>query len=205
MYKVFFKESSFLLTDDRNLIKKSEDIHIFTNVQEMRTLVYDNIEQKHSFNIIIYHTNAETLFTHFKSLFTFVHAAGGAVIDQNSVLAIMRMGMLDLPKGHVELNEEIPDCAIREVEEECGVKDIEIVTPLPSTYHIYPYQNEWRLKQSHWFEMRAKNINHIQPQTEEGIEEVFWLDISAIPSCLAKIFPSLIPIFEWIYQNRAIN
>jgi 8-oxo-dGTP pyrophosphatase MutT (NUDIX family) len=35
---------------------------------------------------------------------------------------ILRLGKWDLPKGKMEKNEEPMICAIREVEEECGIK-----------------------------------------------------------------------------------
>ena len=145
MYKVFFKESFFLLTEDRNLIKKSDDIHIFTNIEQLRAQVFPYIESNKPFTVTIFHHNIDELFAAFSSLFVFVHAGGGAVVDQNNLLAIKRMGMLDLPKGHLEEGEIITQCAIREVEEECGISGLSILSPLPSTYHIYMFYNEWRL------------------------------------------------------------
>ena len=49
-------------------------------------------------------------------------AAGGWVENgEGQVLWIHRLGQWDLPKGKWEPNESIEDCAMREVEEECGV------------------------------------------------------------------------------------
>ena len=54
-------------------------------------------------------------------------AAGGWVVNEfNEVLWIFRLGFWDLPKGKVETNENIKECAIREVIEECGLSQISL-------------------------------------------------------------------------------
>jgi len=43
----------------------------------------------------------------------------------------------DLPKGKVNLGETFEQTAVREVMEECGLQELEIINPMLSTYHSY--------------------------------------------------------------------
>ena len=67
-----------------------------------------------------------------------IEAAGGLVYNSDKkALMIFRNGKWDLPKGKIELGELIEECAIREVEEECGIYDLQIENKLIDTYHTY--------------------------------------------------------------------
>ena len=56
----------------------------------------------------------------FCSKHTLIEAAGGLVYNiENQLLMIFRNNKWDLPKGKLEVGENIQECAIREVEEEC--------------------------------------------------------------------------------------
>ena len=61
----------------------------------------------------------------------------------------------DLPKGKLEENESIEQCAVREVEEECNMRLLKIVSKLPSTYHCYPYKGAWAFKTTYWYKMTS--------------------------------------------------
>ncbi|MES2621219.1 MAG: NUDIX domain-containing protein, partial [Bacteroidota bacterium] len=113
----------------------------------------------------------------FMDIANLVMAGGGIVTnEQNELLLIFRRGKWDLPKGKIEVNEKITDGALREVEEETGVL-IESVDQKPIiTYHAYHLKGKNCLKETHWFEMKAKaGQTHLTPQTEEGIDEVRWV------------------------------
>lgn len=104
-----------------------------------------------------------------------IDAAGGVVRDPDGrVLFIFRNGKWDLPKGKVEKGEEIRKAAIRECEEECGVRDLKIVRKLNPTYHMYILNEKLHLKTTHWFEMRIPQHQQVVPQMEEGITLVEW-------------------------------
>ena len=54
----------------------------------------------------------------FCSNYKIIEAAGGLVFnDKNKILMIFRNGKWDLPKGKLEIGEQIQDGAIREVKE----------------------------------------------------------------------------------------
>ena len=72
-----------------------------------------------------------------------IDAAGGFVQNsERQLLMIFRNGKWDLPKGKLETDEDIKDCAKREVEEECGVNNLRIVSQLQNTYHTYDINQE---------------------------------------------------------------
>ena len=67
----------------------------------------------------------------------YVRAAGGVVeASDGSLLAIVRNGRYDLPKGKVELGETLLQAAHREVEEETGLKVLPATRnpPKPTTF-----------------------------------------------------------------------
>lgn len=191
MYKVFFKENSFLLTDAKTSAKNDPASFVYTNLQTLHDFVYTLLNGTHTFHVTVYADDAEELFTVFQSLFTVVKAAGGLVQQEDSLLMIKRLGMYDLPKGHIENCESVETCAVREVTEECGVKDLTVEQPLKDTWHLYYRDEKWQLKRTYWFRMSCLPRQQLTPQTEEDIEEVFWLKIRDIPKIMPYTYASL--------------
>lgn len=196
MYKVFFKENSFLLTDTKTSTKNDPVFFVYTNLQTLHDFVYTLLNGTRTFHATIYADNADELFTVFQSLFTVVGAAGGVVQQADSLLMIKRLGMYDLPKGHIENCESIEACALREVTEECGVKELTVEQMLKDTWHLYYRDEKWQLKHTYWFRMSCPAGQQLTPQTEEDIEEVFWLKIRDIPKILPYTYASLRSVFR---------
>ncbi len=69
------------------------------------------------------------------------HAAGGVVIRENGrmmlLLEVAGRKELRLPKGHIEDGETVEQAAVREVQEETGYADVEIVDDLGSVTHTF--------------------------------------------------------------------
>lgn len=108
--------------------------------------------------------------------YNLIQAAGGVVYnDKDQVLMIFRNEKWDLPKGKLEDGENIQQCAIREVEEECGIGNLKITDRLPSTYHVYEMNNKSMLKHTYWFRMKTDFTSKLVPQIEEGITKVEWV------------------------------
>src|SRR5215831_16424428 len=60
-----------------------------------------------------------------------IKAAGGLVLnDHEEVLLIYRRNMWDLPKGKLDEGEKLRAAALREVQEETGLKNLEIVSSI---------------------------------------------------------------------------
>lgn len=195
MYKVFFKESCFLLTDNQNLLKEGDIGWVHKDFITTKNFIYQTLEKEGPFKAVLYGEDPEDLFTIFKSCFTYVKAGGGAVVQDSGVLVIKRLGMFDLPKGHLEHGETIEQCAVREVEEECGLKQVSILSPLATTLHIYYRNASWFLKKTYWYRMSARPGQSLTPQTEEDIEEVFWYPIHDLSRIADRTYPSLREVF----------
>jgi 8-oxo-dGTP pyrophosphatase MutT (NUDIX family) len=133
----------------------------------------------------------------FCSGFNLIEAAGGLVSNQeNKVLMIFRNGKWDLPKGKLELGECIESCAIREVEEECGVSGLEICNKLLDTFHTYDLKGEKILKKTYWYNMSCSFSGDLIPQTEEGITEVCWVDMDSVKDKLSNSYSNIKDVFE---------
>jgi len=110
----------------------------------------------------------------FKKLFYYIEAAGGFIVKDTNFLFIHRHGRWDLPKGKLEKKETIEKAAVRECEEECGIKNLMIQKALASTFHIYAYKDGFALKQTFWFYMTTNFNGELVAQTEEDIDQVRW-------------------------------
>lgn len=123
--------------------------------------------------------------------YVFVQAAGGLVRNTNNeLLFIFRNGKWDLPKGHKEFGEKIDETAIREVEEECGLKDLIMGDKLGVTYHTYYINGHQEIKETHWYNMKTQTMELI-PQKEEGIEKAEWIGKDKIEGVIDDCYLSL--------------
>jgi 8-oxo-dGTP pyrophosphatase MutT (NUDIX family) len=121
-----------------------------------------------------------------KKHFHYIEAAGGFIEHVRKWLIIRRHDRWDLPKGKLEKNESAPHAAVRECEEECGVRNLRITRELSPTYHIYPYKGTFALKKTFWYYMQTEFAGQLQPQLEEHITEVRWCDLKEITGTVLK-------------------
>ena len=129
--------------------------------------------------------------------YVLIEAAGGLVYnDKNQLLMIFRNGKWDLPKGKLEVGENIEQCAIREVEEECGISELLITQQLQETYHTYEINGQQTLKCTYWFEIQSSFKGNLVPQTKEGITAVVWVDEQDIAEKLENSFGNIIELLK---------
>lgn len=126
-----------------------------------------------------------------KKTFRMAPAAGGIVVNGGKFVAIVRNGIPDLPKGHIEKGETPEQAAQREVEEETGIGKLQIVRELPSTWHCYQLGEEWRLKHTYWYLIESDEAILPKPQTEEGISEIKLIGNESIDGFLKNTFRSI--------------
>jgi len=126
---------------------------------------------------------------------TLIEAAGGLVKNDNGeYLFIYRNGKWDIPKGKIEKDEKVKTAAVREVEEECGIKVSELGEKICKTYHVYMNRGELVLKKTHWFNMRCEGVCALKPQVEEGITDARWFTKEHIEPIIANTFPSIMDV-----------
>jgi ADP-ribose pyrophosphatase len=121
MYKVFVNEKKLTLS------KYPEDIEKKLRFEGFATLeiAVDLLENTSCPELNVYGENIEDLWEDFTHMFKVVEAAGGVVSNKNGeILFIRRMGKWDLPKGKIEKGESLEQAAIREVEEETGIREL---------------------------------------------------------------------------------
>lgn len=146
---------------------KNLSVAYFNGVLSELKLVFTNKIQKN---------NLQSLY---RNQFTLIPAAGGMVYnDKKEVLLIYRKEKWDLPKGKIEPYEPTNECAIREVQEETGVKKLQIIEKLATTYHEYTLNDVPILKKTEWFLMNSNYIEELNPQLIEDITQVVWKPLS---------------------------
>lgn len=123
--------------------------------------------------------------------FRMAPAAGGVVAVDGKFVSIVRHDIPDLPKGHIEKGESPEQAALREVEEETGISQLQIVKALPSTWHCYLEHEQWTLKRTYWYLMGTTEAVQPKPQTEEGITEIKLIGNEEIEDFLKETFRSI--------------
>ncbi len=119
-------------------------------------------------------------------------AAGGLVQNtQGDILFMFRRGKWDLPKGKLDEGETIEACAVREVEEETGLINIDLGKLIGITNHEYTMDKVLYEKETHWYEMKVNEEQILVPQTEEDILELKWVNKLALNQYLANSYDNI--------------
>lgn len=189
MQKIFVGNKPIVLTtkieketDFKNLMIDSVDI--IRVLQLLKKNKYKSVR--------LVGSNEDELLESFLKLLPNVIAGGGKVFNSKGhVLFIYRNGKWDLPKGKAEANETIDQTALREVEEETGIRDLSICKPLEITYHIFKRNNKILLKKTYWFEMYSSYEGDFKPQEKEGITKVKWIDPKKLKKVKKNIYANI--------------
>ena len=127
-----------------------------------------------------------------------IEAAGGLVFNKDGdILMIFRNGKWDLPKGKLETGESIEECAIREVEEECGISGLIIENKIKDTYHTYILEEENILKKTYWYKMNTDFNGELMPQIEEGITKVSWVEKDHIAEKMRNSYSNISDVLDY--------
>ncbi|WP_447641872.1 MULTISPECIES: NUDIX hydrolase [Chitinophagaceae] len=121
-------------------------------------------------------------------------AGGGLVLNaKNELLMIFRLAHWDLPKGKWEEGETIEECAVREVEEETGIQNVQLKELVGLTYHEYfnKYTQEDVIKETHWFLMSIPDQQNLVPQISEDIAKAEWVPLDKVPEKLSLAYPAI--------------
>ena len=189
MLQIFYKEKPIIISDKKSDLKNSLiiDPELVENLDLLKLLTKKKIN-----SIGVFSNEFELIINIFKKKFPEIIAAGGKVINNKSeILFIYRNKKWDLPKGKAEKNENISQTALREVEEETGIKNLSIIKPLDKTYHIFKRGGKNYLKTTYWFEMKSDFNGKFKPQKKEGITRVEWIGIENLSSILPKSYANI--------------
>lgn len=199
MYKVFVNDKPIIFTTS---LKNEEDfsVYIYKNTI-IEELIYKLKVGKLN-GVYIYSNNLIEDWKDFKIKFKIITAAGGLVLNESKkVLFIYRGNKWDLPKGRVEEGENLMEAAIREVEEECGIEKLIISRELLITYHLFMQQNEYRLKETHWYLMFSNYEGSLTPQLEEGITKAEFKAEEETNKALQNTFANIIMVYKSYVNN----
>ena len=158
--------------------------------------------QMDSISVIV--NNYESAKEYLKSHFKIVKAAGGIVRKGDKILMIYRLKMWDLPKGKLNNGEKPKKGAVREVQEECGIK-VTVGKKICNTWHTYSLNGKKILKKTSWFAMECLDDSKMVPQKEEDIEEVKWLKTKDLFHGLKDSYQSIQYVFQRYKEKFKYN
>ncbi|MCB0375468.1 MAG: NUDIX domain-containing protein, partial [Sinomicrobium sp.] len=185
-YEVFINEYPIILT---NTIGRETDFKLFLldtfSIEEILKQFHEGcIAKAH-----IYYPDAELLIKKFRHKIPAITAAGGLVRNaKGEILFIYRNGKWDLPKGKLNRREITEQAAVREVEEETGVKGLIVDEFIKKTYHIFKNNGNYRFKETYWYAMHTDYDGALVPETKENIEEVVWKNSEQIREALKNSY-----------------
>lgn len=197
MYKVFVKDRPIIVSTEQSMGPPYQTFPL--RATELKPII-KALNKGQMTHVHLYHKNAEKIERHLKRKLPFFIAAGGLVTNQNGeVLFIYRNDKWDLPKGHVEDDESLEAAALREVEEETGVRDLKIEQFLKTTYHIFKRNGEYRLKITYWYEMTTDYNGALKPQKKEGIKKAKWKSLKKSKKALQNSYENIKLVFPEHY------
>jgi 8-oxo-dGTP pyrophosphatase MutT (NUDIX family) len=194
MYKVFVNERPLILTN--KLSETANSKYFMLNGDAIQEAI-DSLRKKKLEKAFIYHPNHEEILKKFTKKIPLEVAAGGVVTNKKGkVLFIYRNDKWDLPKGKLDKGESIEECAVREVEEETGVKKLKIENFLQTTYHVFKRRGVYKLKEVHWYAMKTSYQGKLKGQKSEGIEKVKWKGPKKIEEALQNSYINIKILFR---------
>jgi 8-oxo-dGTP pyrophosphatase MutT (NUDIX family) len=178
-YKIYYNNSVLLISSgtpqsNKNfgtVLSAASDVDDFLKAPD---ILFDGVSNG---NILLITPEPDKRLNMLRAQLKVIVAGGGIVFNENDELLMMfRRGKWDLPKGKIDIGEDIMTGAEREVLEETGVKIKTITEPPVITYHAYVLKGKRSLKQTSWYQMLAQpGQQKPVPQVEEDIEEVKWV------------------------------
>lgn len=175
-------------------------------IDELSTPAFHSIQ--HALNndqcnaAILFHENIDELKAVYFKQYTFIHAAGGIVQNENKdVLFIFRKGKWDLPKGKIDKSEHPETAAIREITEETGVQNLLLHQKIGETYHVYHAFGKHFIKQTDWFYLTCSGVQNLLPQIEEDITKVTFIPTKNIRIATNQTYAAIKDILRTFFDT----
>lgn len=209
MYKIYINEKPLILADSISVRdswytdKKTIVVQYLNKTKQILQYMDMLSKSKKVDQVILHHVDKKALREDFLSLVNIVEAGGGLVFNKDQkLLAIFRRGNWDLPKGKIEKKEQKRMGALREVMEETGVENVQIVRKIGKTYHMFSNKTSKRsLKLTHWYEMTTHHKGKLIPQLEEDIEKAEWVDPKKFIKNYTPMFKNITDIVECYFES----
>ncbi|WP_411768596.1 NUDIX hydrolase [Winogradskyella sp. A3E31] len=189
MHTIYVGDKPIYLTTE---VKKETNFKVFLLKSVKLGKVIKMLNKTDLECVYLVDDNPKKLLKRFLKKLPNVIAGGGKVYNEKGeILFIYRNDKWDLPKGKTEKKESIEETSIREVEEETGVKGLQIIKPLPTTYHIFKRNGRHKIKVTYWFEMSTTYEGTLNPEEDEGITKVEWLDEKKIEKAMENSYANI--------------
>ena len=197
MYKVFVNDIPIIVSTKKEIGENYTSFPL--NSVRLKKVIRKILKGKLLY-VNLYHSDESKLLKLLLKKMNVVVAAGGMVVNnKEEILFIYRNNRWDLPKGKTEKNEGIEESAIREVEEETGVQDLEIKRFITRTYHVFRRKGKLRLKETYWYEMYTEYDGELVPELSEGIKKVKWKNFEKSQKALKKSYANIKMLFPEKY------
>lgn len=196
-YKLYFGEKPIFLCDQLDAEVQPfvhHDDSLFLDELNSHTIktLFHEMTVPAIRSLVFYNASLEELKNKVFKKCKLIQAGGGLVFNaKKELLLIFRKEIWDLPKGKRDPGETLEACAVREVEEETGLREVHITGTLPITWHIYREGSSWVIKETQWYRMKVAGTPVAVPQAAEEITEARWVAVKNIPSYLDKTYPSV--------------
>jgi 8-oxo-dGTP pyrophosphatase MutT (NUDIX family) len=194
---VYFDAKPFVVTDHltaahQQWLQTAGTVYVnHPTLDAVRQCIHD-LDATAAKAAIIFTDEVGRFWTEFQSRFTPITAGGGLVINgAGHYLFMLRRGLWDLPKGKQDEGETIDDCALREVQEETGLKSVTLGQELTTTWHTYHQKQKFYLKKTVWFRMQSTANEALIPQAAEDITDLRWLSTADLAPIYDGLFPSI--------------
>ncbi|MDD2491732.1 MAG: NUDIX domain-containing protein [Bacteroidales bacterium] len=206
MYRIYFNKRCLAVCSINHKALNEPDAVLYSPgaVPELADLPKIFDESPQITKLYVPSHNQENTFKQLCTKFSRITAGGGIVTNKKGeYLIIFHHGVWDFPKGMQESGEDIRQTAMREVEEECGIHDLEIHEHLCDTYHTYHRDGEFILKTTRWYRMNyLGNGTDTHPQAEEEIERAIWAPPTDLPTYFANTYPSIQYLYKLVTQEE---
>ena len=199
MHKIYFENRCIIICEPLDESLSDSNAVIFHPGSRIDLSTFARMfEQTDSLSkIYIPSEDTEGVYRSICAEFKEVNAAGGLVVNRRGdYLLIKRNDKWDLPKGHQDPGEDIQVTALREVEEETGVGELELGELICVTDHCYLRDGIWHLKHTWWYGMLYTAPVDLIPQREEDISKAAWVAKSSLPPFLKNTYPSILEVFR---------
>ena len=196
----------FLSADSAGVAKEDESTYVVGESEQLTPeKLLQAIGPHKSLDILC--TNPQSTLESFCEELVVVRAAGGLVENSaGDILIIRRKGWPDLPKGHIDEGETSEQAAVREVQEETGLCEVEIVAPLCTTRHFHNAYGRWEVKQTDWYLMYAEGESPVlTPQQGEQITSAEWLRARRLWNAVEESYSTIKVVFENFLEYKLNN